>query len=232
MVFLRKSNDRGHLNHEWLDTHHSFSFGDYFDPKFMGFRWLRVINEDYVDGGSGFPTHGHRDMEIISYVVDGALEHKDSMGNGSVIRPGEVQYMSAGSGVRHSEFNPNADEKVHLLQIWIMPKEQGAEPRYAQLDFPREKKLNQLRLIASGQEKEGVIHIRQDGHLYASILEPGKTLEYKATPKWGQWVQLIKGELVVNDQALKAGDALAIEDVSLLKFEAKEEAEFLLFDLA
>lgn len=231
MLAIRKSEERGHADHGWLNAKHSFSFADYYDPEFMGFRSLRVINEDRVEAGMGFATHGHKDMEIITYVIEGALEHKDSMGNGSIIYPGEVQYMSAGSGVRHSEFNPQQDKSLHLLQIWIMPDELRATPRYGQMKFTREQKLNQLKLVVSKTGAEESIAIRQDANIYASVLEKGKSLSFALKPGRGAYLQLIKGSLSVNAKSLSAGDALAVENESALQITATEESEFLLFDL-
>src|SRR5947209_11577730 len=171
MLIIRKSEERGHFNHGWLNTYHTFSFDQYYDPRFMGFRTLRVINEDYVQAGRGFPTHGHRDMEIITYVLEGELAHKDSMGNGSVIRPGEVQRMSAGMGVRHSEANPSKEESVHLLQIWILPKEAGIEPGYEQKNFTETEKRERLRLVASPDGRDGSVTIHQDARIFASLLD-------------------------------------------------------------
>ncbi|MEZ4871316.1 MAG: pirin family protein [Bdellovibrionales bacterium] len=233
MKVLRKSKERGHVDHGWLRAKHTFSFSSYMDPNFMGYRSLRVINEDEIEGGEGFPTHGHENMEIITYIFDGALEHKDSMGNGSVIRPGEIQYMSAGKGVRHSEFNHLKDQSTRLLQIWIVPNQRGGEPRYGQKNVPREEKLNQLKLIISGDEKDkDAIHIYQEAKLFASVLEGGKSLEYNLRDEHGVWIQMISGELEVNGELLSQGDGLAIEKESLLKIIASKESEFLLFDLA
>lgn len=231
MLALRKSEDRGFADHGWLKAKHSFSFADYYDPNFMGFKSLRVINEDRVAPGQGFPTHGHKDMEIITYVIDGALEHKDSMGNGSVIKPGEIQYMSAGSGVRHSEYNPQKDQGLHLMQIWIMPNLAAATPRYDQKNFSRAEKLNRLRLVVSPDGASESIAIRQDAKIYASILEATNELSYKVEKDRGIYLQLIKGELQVNGKILKSGDALALEQEQELKIKASSESEFLLFDL-
>jgi quercetin 2,3-dioxygenase len=236
MLFVRKSSDRGHADHGWLKSYHTFSFADYFDPKFMGFRSLRVINEDFVNPGQGFPTHGHKDMEIISYVVSGALEHKDSMGNGSIIRPGEVQYMSAGSGVRHSEYNPSDELKVHLLQIWIMPSKKSQTPRYDQKSFSPEVLENRLCLIVQSDDSEnansGAIAIRQDANVYASRLDKDRTLEFKPSQNRGVWVQMVRGRMDINGEHLSSGDALAADNEAILKIKALEPSEFLLFDLA
>lgn len=237
MIVIRKSADRGHADHGWLKAKHSFSFADYYDPAYMGFRSLRVINEDRIDPGMGFATHGHKEMEIISYMVGGALEHKDSMGNGSIIVPSEVQYMSAGTGVRHSEFNPSSTEIGHLLQIWVVPNKTGVPPRYGQKKFPIDVRTNQLKLVVVGEDeatakdKSEAILIRQDARVYASLLTAGNKLEHKVTEDRGCWLQLIKGEITLNGNALSAGDAAAVEGESLLKIEANKDAEFLLFDL-
>ena len=233
MFTLRKAADRGIFDHGWLQTAHTFSFGQYYDNRHLGYRDLRVINEDVIQEGVGFPTHPHKDMEIITYMLDGEIAHEDSMGNGSVIKTGDVQYMSAGSGVTHSEFNPSPKNPSHLLQIWILPNERAATPRYGQTHYSKESRLNQLRLVASGDGREGSIAIRQNMALYASILEPGKTLELALQEGRHAWVQIARGELNVNDQTLKAGDGLAVSKEALLKLQAgKEAAEFLLFDLA
>lgn len=234
MITVRPSEARGHFDHGWLKTFHTFSFADYHDPKNMGFRSLRVINEDYVSPGNGFGTHPHRDMEIITYVLEGALAHKDSMGNGSAIRPGEVQRMSAGTGVLHSEFNHSAAEQVHLLQIWILPERRGIEPSYEQKTYPRKEKLNKLRLVASPEASDGSVKLHQDAKLYGSILEPGKSLSHELAPGRHAWIQLIDGAITVNDKTLKPGDGAAISGESNLKITStgEYEAEFLLFDLA
>ena len=231
MQTIRRSEDRGHADHGWLKAKHSFSFSNYYDDRFLGFRDLRVINEDQVEGGGGFPTHGHKNMEIITYILEGSLEHKDSMGTGSVIKPGDVQYMSAGTGVMHSEFNHSKVEKVHLLQIWILPAHQGATPAYDQKFYSVEKRLNQLALIASESGGEGAIKIRQDAKIYASILESGKALELSLDPKRYAWVQVARGEIEVNGEVLKAGDGLSLSNERSLKILGKDRAEFLIFDL-
>lgn len=232
MIQLRLSKDRGYADHGWLKAKHSFSFADYYDPEHMGFRSLRVINEDRVAPGQGFPTHGHRDMEIVTYVLEGALEHRDSMGNGSVIRPGEVQYMSAGSGVTHSEFNHSKQDSVHLLQIWILPHAAKLPPRYDQKSFAHELK-DRLRLIVSPDGAEGSIAVRQDARVYASRLSKGGALETAlATGRYG-WVQVARGKLEINGTNLDAGDAARIADERALKFvSGADDTEFLYFDLA
>lgn len=231
MFKLKKSSERGRGDHGWLKSHHSFSFANYYDPKNMGFRDLRVINEDYIQGGMGFGAHPHRDMEIITYVVSGALEHQDSMGNKSVIRPGEVQHMSAASGVVHSEYNKLPDQEVHLLQIWIMPNRTGGKPGYGQKSFEDVLAHGQLVLVASQDGRDGSIPIRQDVNLYAARPAAGALLEWSLSAGRGAWLQLIKGELEINGQTLVPGDALASETPGTLKITAKTAAEFLLFDL-
>ena len=233
MLNVRKSNDRGHFDHGWLNTFHTFSFADYYDPSHVHFRALRVINEDVVSPGKGFGTHPHRDMEIITYILSGALEHKDSMGNGSIIRPGDVQYMSAGTGVLHSEFNPSPTEGVHLLQIWIMPNAHGLTPLYGQKNFTPEERANTLKLIASPNGDDGSVTIRQDVDLYASVLDVGQTVPHTfETGRYG-WLQLTSGQLLVNDTVLQAGDGVAISDEKTVSISStgSEKAEFLLFDL-
>ena len=232
MIYVRKAEERGHFDHGWLNTYHMFSFSDYYDPRFMGFRDLRVINEDRVLPGMGFPTHPHRDMEIISYVLEGGLEHKDSMGTGSIIRPGEVQRMSAGTGVTHSEYNHSKEELVHFLQIWIIPEKKGLKPGYEQKNFPREEKLNQLRLVASRDGREGSVTIHQDVNLYATVLEASQQVEYQIQPNRHAWIQVVRGKLQLNDRLLNAGDGVAISEEQLLTLSAKDEsAEALVFDL-
>lgn len=235
MITLRRSNDRGSADHGWLKAKHSFSFSSYYDEAHMGFRALRVINEDRVAEKQGFPTHGHKDMEIITYIISGRLEHKDSMGNGSIIKPGDVQYMSAGTGVRHSEFNPSQDEKVHLLQIWVEPDQENYTPVYDQKAFSKSDRQNTLKLVATGNAQkaagESVIKIRQDTNIYASLLEKNKTVDFTPSAGRGIWLQLVKGQLVVNDVAASSGDGLKIENESLLKINCQEDAEFLMFDL-
>jgi redox-sensitive bicupin YhaK (pirin superfamily) len=229
---IRKASDRGVAEHGWLHARHTFSFADFHDPDFMGFHTMRVLNDDLIDAGEGFGTHPHRDMEIISYVVDGALEHKDSMGNGSIIRPGDVQRMSAGTGIRHSEFNPLPDEQMRLLQIWIHPAETGTEPSYEQRFFPPTEKTNRLRLIASPDGAEGSVTIHQDARIYASIIEPGKQFSKVATPDRHVWVQVVNGKLTLNGETLETGDGAAIENAVELNFQALEKSELLVFELA
>ncbi len=231
MMQLRKSEDRGLADLGWLQSRHTFSFGEYHDPQHMGFGPLRVINEDRVQPHQGFGTHGHRDMEIISYVLEGALEHKDSMGNGSVLRYGDVQRMSAGTGVRHSEFNHSASEPVHFLQIWIMPDAEGVAPDYEEKKFDPASKQSRLRLIASPDGRDGSVSIHQDALLYASILNGNDLLEHALAPERLGYVHVARGRLVVNGTALETGDALKVTNEKRIKLEKAEAAEILLFDL-
>lgn len=232
MMYLRKSDERGYAEFGgWLKSRHTFSFSDYYDPQFMGFRDLRVINQDWIAKDSGFPTHPHRDMEIITYVLKGTVEHKDSLGNIGQIQAGEIQTMHAGTGIRHSEYNPSKTEELQLFQIWIMPDVAGAQPGYTQQSFNREQKLNQLKLLVSKDGRLGSQKINQDVDLYASVLEAGKEQEFAIRAGRGAWVQLAEGELEVNGKVLKSGDGLAVQDESLLKIKALKETEFLLFDL-
>lgn len=232
MITLRQSSDRGHANHGWLDSYHTFSFANYYDPNHMGFRALRVINEDWVQPGKGFGTHGHRDMEIITYVLDGKLEHKDSLGNGAVITPGEVQRMSAGTGIMHSEFNPSQTEAVHLLQIWIIPDQQGLQPSYEQRAFGLEERLGNLRLIAAKDGRDAAVTIHQDVDLYSAVLQKGDRVSYQLQPSRYGWLQVAKGEVSLNGYALKAGDGVALSEAESLKIGTDTNAEILLFDLA
>jgi hypothetical protein len=232
MIEIRKSEDRGHFDHGWLNTYHTFSFADYYDPRHMAYRSLRVINEDYVIGGEGFGAHPHRDMEIITYVLEGALEHRDSMGNHGVIRPGEVQRMSAGTGVRHSEFNHSTDEKVHLLQIWIMPEHAGIQPSYEQKAVGTEP--GKLHLIAAKQPENGAVAINQDARVYVAKLEKGQSVEHGLDSKRGAFVQVARGSVTLNGKELKHGDGAAVEQEAKLRISNgnNEQAEILLFDLA
>ena len=231
MLTLRPSAERGSAEHGWLHAKHTFSFSDYYDPKHMGYRTLRVINEDKIEPKAGFPTHGHKDMEIITYIISGALEHKDSMGNGSVIRHGEMQYMSAGKGVRHSEFNHEQDQLTHLLQIWIVPDKANYEPAYDQIKLSIDQKKNQLHLVVSPVKAPEVIHVRQDVKVYACALEAGKTIERGLDNGRGLWLQLIRGEITVNGVNMKDGDGLVVENEPAINLSCQREAEFLLFDL-
>ncbi|CAE78044.1 pirin family protein [Bdellovibrio bacteriovorus] len=231
MMYQRKSEDRGYAEFGgWLKSMHTFSFADYYDPKFMGYRDLRVINQDWIAKSSGFPAHPHRDMEIITYVLKGAVEHRDSLGNVGQIKAGEIQTMHAGTGMRHSEYNPSETEDLQLFQIWIMPDVVGATPGYTQQSFTREQKLNQFKLIVSKDGREGSQKINQDADLYASVFTEGYEQEFALRSKRGAWLQLAEGELDVNGQILKSGDALVVEEENL-KIKALKETEFLLFDL-
>lgn len=232
MITVRKAADRGGGDHGWLDTRHTFSFADYHDPAQMGFRGLRVINEDRVKPGRGFPTHGHRDMEILSYVLAGALEHEDSMGTGSVIRPGDVQRMSAGTGVMHSEFNPSRTEPVHFLQIWILPGTRGLEPSYEQKHFPEAEKRGRLRLIASRDGRDGSVTIHHDASVYAAVLAPGERVALALADGRHAWVQVARGAVTLNGEMLGAGDGAALSREPALTLVAAEPAEALVFDLA
>jgi redox-sensitive bicupin YhaK (pirin superfamily) len=231
MMEVRRSEERGAAHHGWLKSKHSFSFADYYDPRHSGFGPLLVINEDRVASAAGFGTHSHRDMEIISYVLDGALEHKDSMGTGSVLHYGDVQRMSAGSGVRHSEFNGSKTDEVHFLQIWIQPNVKGIEPSYEEKHFSEESKQGKLRLIASNDGRQGSVLIHQDASIYASILDEGDTLEHALDPERLAYVHVIRGDVSVNGVPLKDGDALKIGKESKLVFDHAEAVELLLFDL-
>lgn len=231
MLEIRKAADRGHANHGWLDSWHSFSFADYHDPRHMGFGALRVINEDRIQPGMGFGTHGHRDMEIISYVLEGALAHKDSMGNGSTIVPGDVQRMSAGRGVLHSEFNHEAAGETHFLQIWIEPSVRGIDPGYEQKRFGAEDRRGQLRLVASPDAREGSVKIHQDAFVYATLLDGGERVVHTLSPGRRAYLHLARGRLRVNGETLSAGDALKAIDVAEIVLEQGAQAEALLFDL-
>ncbi len=231
MITLRKSAQRGTTKIDWLDSRHSFSFGDYYDPRHMGFGPLRVINEDFVQPGEGFGMHPHRDMEIITYIVSGALEHRDSLGTGSVIRPGDVQRMSAGTGIRHSEFNPSATESVHLLQIWIQPEQKNLTPSYEQRAFSDAERRGQLRLIAAHDGRNGAVTIHQDADVYACLLDSGQTVKHDLANGRTAWLQLIKGEITLNGANLTPGDGAAIADERSLKIVTTESSELLLFDL-
>jgi redox-sensitive bicupin YhaK (pirin superfamily) len=235
MIRIRTSDDRGRGEHGWLSARHTFSFGDYYDPANIRFRSMRVMNEDRVAGGFGFDAHPHRDMEIITYMVSGALRHKDGIGatgHEAVLRPGEVQRISAGTGIVHSEHNASTTETAHLLQIWIMPDRKGHEPRYDQKPFPDSERRDTLRLVASPDGEGGSMPIHQDARIYASLLSAGKALLHTLEPGRGAWVQLVRGELLVNGRRLVPGDGAAIEDEAALSIEAASDSEFLLFDLA
>jgi redox-sensitive bicupin YhaK (pirin superfamily) len=230
MISIRKASERGHANHGWLDTYHTFSFADYRDPRWMGFRSLRVINDDLVMPGQGFGTHPHRDMEIITYILSGALEHKDSMGNGRVIRPGEVQYMAAGTGILHSEFNPSKEEAVHLLQIWIQPDRLGVAPRYAERSFAKSP-AGSFHLVTSKTGRDGSIAIHQDADLWLARLDSGQKVAHRLAAGRQAWVHVAEGEVTLNGSALSGGDAAALSAGAALEITAAKPAQILLFDL-
>jgi quercetin 2,3-dioxygenase len=230
MMKIRRANERGHANHGWLDSYHTFSFADYYDPNWMGFRSLRVLNDDLVMPGMGFGTHPHRDMEIITYILSGALQHKDSMGNGRVIRAGEVQYMSAGTGVQHSEFNPAKDEAVHFLQVWIQPDQKGIKPRYGEKSFT-DISAGTLLLATSKTGRDGSLAIHQDADLWIGKLDSGNRVTHELKPGRHAWLHVAEGEILVNDKALKGGDAAAITEESRLELQGQKPAQVLLFDL-
>jgi len=232
MIKIRHSEDRGGGDHGWLKSHHTFSFSDFWDPKWMGFRSLRVINEDWVAPNTGFPVHPHRNMEIITYVLEGKLEHKDSLGTGAVILPGDGQRMTAGSGIRHSEFNPSTTEKVHLLQIWIIPEKEGLKPSYEQKSFPEAEKQGKLRLIASRSASDGSVKINQDAQLYVSLLKPGEEVTHDFAEKRHGWLQVARGAVELNGKTLGQGDGATISDEKQINIKGEEDAEVLLFDLA
>ena len=232
MIKVRKSRDRAHFNHGWLDTYFTFSFADYYDPKHVQFRTLRVLNDDRVAPSEGFPTHPHRDMEILTYVLEGALEHRDSMGTGSVIRPGDVQYLSAGSGVTHSEFNASDREPVHLLQIWMFPEQKGLKPTYDQKTFSADEKRGKLRLVASPDGRCGSVRIRQDNELYAGLLGDGQTVRHELKRDRHAYVQVARGSVTLNGERLDEGDGAAISGEKAVELTGTDSAEVLLFDLA
>jgi redox-sensitive bicupin YhaK (pirin superfamily) len=232
MIAIRKSADRGHFDHGWLDTYHTFSFGDYYDPSHSSFRSLRVMNEDRIASGMGFPMHGHRDMEIVTYVLSGALQHKDSLGNGGVLRPGEFQHMTAGSGIRHSEFNPSADEPVHLYQIWLLPRAEGLPPRYEQTKFGASGRDNRWQLVASPDGADGSLSIEQDARILLATLSADRKLSYDLLPSRHAWLQVLRGGVKLNGETLDAGDGAALTNESQLNIVANEPAELMLFDLA
>lgn len=231
MIRVRRSQERGHANYGWLDTHHTFSFANYYDPNHMGFRALRVINDDRVTGGEGFGTHPHRDMEIISYVVEGALEHRDSLGNGSVIRPGDVQRMSAGTGVTHSEYNHCATDPVRFLQIWVVPDQKGLEPGYEQKFFGDERR-GRLRLVASPNGREGSVRIHQDVSMYASVLSDQQSVTHEMSEGRHAWLQVVRGTILVDGVELVEGDGASFSDVTKLGIQSVGDSELLIFDLA
>ena len=231
MITIRKSAERGHFDHGWLDTHFTFSFADYFDPRHVQFRTLRVLNDDRVAPGAGFPEHPHRDMEIVTYVLEGALQHRDSMGNGSVIKPGDVQYMSAGRGVTHSEFNASKSEPVHLLQIWMFPREKGLQPAYDQKSFAESERRGKLRLVASPDGREESVAIRQDNELYATLLGAGDVVRHELKPKRHAYVQVARGTVTLNGKKLEEGDGAAVSNERALELQGVKDAEVLVFDL-
>jgi redox-sensitive bicupin YhaK (pirin superfamily) len=231
MLAIRRADERGHSRLSWLNSFHTFSFADYHDPRHMGVSNLRVINDDTVAPGGGFAMHGHSDMEIVTYVLQGALEHKDSMGNGSIIRPGDVQHMSAGTGVRHSEFNPSQTESVHLLQIWLLPNRTGVEPGYNQRHFPRAELQGRLRLLVSPDGRDGSIPTHQDGLMYGGLLSAGESIGCSLPPGRVGYVHLARGRARVNDQEMSAGDGLTLRAEAQIGLNALEEAEVLVFDL-
>ena len=231
MLKVRKSGERGHTKIDWLDSRHTFSFGDYYDPSAMGFSVLRVINDDRVIGGGGFPTHPHRDMEIVTWVLEGALEHRDSIGNGSIIRPGDTQRMSAGRGIRHSEFNASKDEPVHLLQIWLLPERNGIEPGYEQRNFPESSRRGRLKLVASPDGAEGSVTIHQDARLYTGLLSPGESTDHQVASNRRAFLHVARGQVSANGINLTEGDGAAIEDESAVALKAQSDSEVLLFDL-
>jgi len=232
MITIRPGAERGHFDHGWLDTYHTFSFASYHDPRHMGFRSLRVINEDRVQPAEGFGTHAHRDMEILTWVLEGALEHKDSMGNGSVIRPGDIQRMSAGTGVTHSEFNPSRQEIVHLLQIWLLPNRRGLTPEYEEKRFPPESRRGALRLIAGRDGRDGAVTIHQDADLWTALLEPKDAVRHSLAAGRHAWLHVARGKVTANGVSLAAGDGAAFSGEAAVEVKAADRSEVLLFDLS
>ncbi|MBC7820194.1 MAG: pirin family protein [Planctomycetaceae bacterium] len=231
MIHVRRAADRGYADHGWLDTFHTFSFADYFDAEHHNFRALRVINEDRVAPGQGFGMHGHRDMEIVTYVLEGALQHKDSLGNGSILRPGEFQRMSAGSGIRHSEFNPSPTEPVHLYQIWLVPNEHGVKPSYEQKAFAEEERLGRFRVVASPDGADGSLTIQQDARVFLSTLSANQSVTHELSPGRHAWLQVLRGRVSLNGTALDTSDGAAVSDEQLLTVHANQTSEVMLFDL-
>lgn len=231
MITIRKANDRGHADHGWLNTYHTFSFSSYHDPERMGFRSLRVINEDRLAAGQGFGTHEHRDMEIVSYVLSGALEHQDSMGNGETLTPGEYQRISAGTGITHSEFNPSATESTHFYQIWLLPERKGIEPSYEQKSFDPVGRQNQFQLVASREATEGSLRINQDARIFLANLEGGEVIQHELVAGRHAWLQVLQGSVALNGQPLETSDGAAVSEESKLSIAATEAAEIMLFDL-
>jgi redox-sensitive bicupin YhaK (pirin superfamily) len=232
MLQIRRADARGHFNHGWLDTYHTFSFADYHDPAHMGFRPLRVINEDRVLPGQGFGMHAHRDMEILTYILDGALEHRDSLGNGSILRAGEFQRMSAGTGIRHSEFNPSSTRAVHLYQIWLLPERRGIEPSYEQRSFADPQSSGQLRLVASPDGADNSLVLHQDASVYLATLNPGAQVRHELRPDRHAWLQVLRGGVTLERETFAAGDGVAISAEPTVSMSASQPAEILLFDLA
>jgi redox-sensitive bicupin YhaK (pirin superfamily) len=232
MIHIRKSQERGHANHGWLNTYFTFSFADYYDREHVQFRTLRVLNDDRIAAGAGFPEHPHRDMEIITYVLEGGLAHRDSMGNGSVIRPGDVQYMSAGTGVTHSEFNASKSEPAHLLQIWMLPEKKGLKPIYGQKNFAESEKRGKLRLVASPDGRDGSVTVRQENELYATVLGAGESVRHELKPERHAYVQVARGSVKLNGKELQEGDGAAISEEKAVELTGMQDAEVLLFDLA
>jgi quercetin 2,3-dioxygenase len=232
MLQIRRKNERGHFDHGWLDTYHTFSFSEYYDPAHMGFRSLRVINEDRVAPGQGFGMHGHRDMEIVTIVLSGALEHRDSLGNGEVLRPGELQRMSAGTGIRHSEFNPSVTEAVHLYQVWLLPTQKGLTPSYEQKAFAPLAGPTQFRLVAAPDGRDGALTIHQDAELYLADLSEGASVSRPLQSGRSAWLQVLDGSVTLNGEPLVAGDGAALTDLANLDIHAKSASKLLLFDLA
>ena len=232
MLQFRKADQRGHADHGWLNTFHTFSFAGYRDPQHMGFRSLRVMNEDRVAPSEGFGTHSHQNMEIISYVLSGSLEHKDSMGNGEVLRPGEFQRISAGSGITHSEFNPSSTEPVHFYQIWLLPNVSNSDPSYEQKEFTDTEKIGRLRLVASPKGRDGSLSIHQDANVYLSLVSHPDEIVYSLQPGRHAWLQVLSGQLMVNDYSLSTSDGVAISDEPTITIQGTEDSEFMLFDLA
>src|SRR5436190_10513576 len=232
MITIRRASDRGHANHGWLNTYHTFSFSSYQDSRHMRFRALRVMNEDWVAAGQGFGTHPHNDMEIVTYVLEGALEHKDSMGNGEVLRPGEFQRMSAGTGITHSELNPSKAEPVHLYQIWLLPERNGITPSYEQKRFPDDERHNQLRLVASRDQADGSLLIHADARVYPGTIDQGGSVTHELDAKRYAWLQVLRGSVMLNAQTLETSDGAAVSNETALKIEATSNAEVMLFDLA
>lgn len=232
MIQTRKSTDRGHLNHGWLDTYHTFSFGSYQDPQHTRFRALRVMNEDWVAAGQGFGTHPHNDMEIVTYVLEGALEHRDSMGNGEVLRPGEFQRMSAGTGITHSEFNPSKTEATHLYQIWLFPEQRGITPSYEQKQFPEARRRNRLQLVASHDATDGSLKIHQDARIFLSTIDSGLQVDCELPAGRHAWLQVLRGSVTLNGTPLQTSDGAAVSEETQLRIQATSDAEVMLFDLA